>query len=227
FCCLRRSGVLVLVILLTEWPFGECQSTTKHNECIAGVPGIPGTPGTNGLHGPHGKDGKDGLPGEKGEKGERGQPGAPGPPGKIGPPGLRAESIPDRSVRQKAYAFHVGLKVAYPPIDSPIKFTKVFYNNQNVYNVETGKIVAPVDGLYFVTYHITVYSKNVHLSLRHNGNIVQHTYHVYSSATHQASGSAILNLMKQDEVWLQDVNGNNGLYADNDDDTTFSGFLIQ
>ncbi|CAH2225202.1 Adiponectin [Pelobates cultripes] len=228
---MSRNIFLVFILLISEWHSGECEPlTTRNNECVAGVPGIPGTPGTNGLHGPPGKDGKDGLPGERGEKGEIGRPGATGPPGKVGPPGIPgfpAKQETGELVKKNVYAFHVGLTTSAPPSGTPIKFTKVFYNDEKLYKVETGKFIAPVDGLYFFTYQITVYSKNVHITLRRNGNIVQYMYHVYSTSTHQASGSSILNLKKQDEVWLQDVDGNNGLYADSNDDSTFSGFLIQ
>lgn len=108
----------------------------------------------------------------------------------------------------------------------PIKFEKVFYNENNVYNVESGKVVSPVNGVYYITYHITVYGKNVHLTLKHNGQIVQYMYHVYSSHTQQASGASILAMKKGDEAWLEVYQDKNGLYADGDDDSTFSGFLI-
>ncbi|KAM8977635.1 adiponectin-like [Pelodytes ibericus] len=233
---MRFSSFLVLILLVREWHTGECQSsTTKHNECIAGIPGIPGSPGLPGQYGTPGRAGKDGLPGEKGEPGETGKPGNFGPPGKVGPPGAqgppglpgaRGEPGTGMSQKKNVHAFHVGLLQQSPPSNAPIKFAKVFYNEQNSYNVNTGKFKAPEDGLYFFTYQITVYSKNVHITLRHNDKIVQYMYQVYGSVTTQASGSSIVNLKKQDEVWLQDHNSNNGLYADNNDDSTFSGFLI-
>ncbi|KAM4796097.1 uncharacterized protein WCC33_001219 [Rhinophrynus dorsalis] len=236
---MKTFTFLVLTILAIEWYTADCEPTSsKHNECIAGVPGIPGTPGVNGLHGPPGRDGNNGEPGQKGDKGESGETGLPGPPGKVGPqgpwgspgaPGPRGEPGPQGiapSVMKTVFAFHVGLQSKYPPSNEPIKFQKVFYNEHNVYNTETGKFIAPVDGLYFITYQITVYSKSVHITLRHNDKIVQYMYHKYGSDTHQASGSSILKLKKWDGVWLIDVDGNNGLYADDNDDTTFSGFLL-
>ncbi|XP_053561549.1 adiponectin-like [Bombina bombina] len=224
---------LVLIALVSA---GHCQSVdTKHGSCTAGIPGIPGTPGTNGQHGPPGRDGKDGEPGPKADKGEAGERGPFGPPGKVGPPGnpgtqgRQGEPGPPgpvQHIKKTTYAFHVGLTKASPPSNVPIKFEKVFYNEQNIYNTKTGKFLAPVEGLYFFTYHVTVYSKNVHITLRHNSKIVQYMLHVYGSTTEQASGSSLLQLEKGDEVWLQDVDGNNGLYADSNDDTTFSGFLL-
>uniref|UniRef100_H3AZB2 C1q domain-containing protein n=1 Tax=Latimeria chalumnae TaxID=7897 RepID=H3AZB2_LATCH len=198
------------------------------DKCIAGIPGIPGTPG---QHGPVGRDGKEGPPGQKGEKGAQGPSGERGPsglPGKAGPPGqIGLPSLPGfGGSHQKLFAFHVGLQGNSPPSNTPIKFTKVFYNDQNVYNINTGKFTAPVSGIYFFTYEITVYNDNVWVTLRKNDNIIQYTYFVYYQKTSHTSGSSLLNLRKGDEIWLQVHDNANGLYSDSDDDTTFTGFLL-
>ncbi|XP_071990408.1 complement C1q and tumor necrosis factor-related protein 9A-like isoform X1 [Engystomops pustulosus] len=234
---MRRDSFLVAILLVTHGLLGNCDVAIKHNECNVGIPGIPGTPGLNGQHGPPGRDGKNGEPGPKGDPGMPGVPGPQGQPGKIGPPGptgptglpgiIGLPGLPGSTATKKAYAFHVGLTSAYPPADSPIKFPKVFYNEQNIYSTESGKFTAPVDGLYFLTYQITVYKTNVHITLMHDGKIVQYMYHVFNgSNTNQASGASILALKEGDEVWLEVVDSNNGLYADSNDDSTFSGFLI-
>ncbi|XP_063813096.1 adiponectin-like [Pseudophryne corroboree] len=233
---MRSFTFHVGILLVIQCLSGNSESTTKPNECIAGVPGIPGTPGLNGQHGQPGRDGKNGESGQKGDSGAPGEKGPQGPPGKVGPPGKDGvpgttgapglPGFPGPLGKRESYAFHVGLKSSSPSITGPIKFEKVFYNEKSLYNTESGKFTAPVEGLYFLTYHITVYNKNVHISLRHNGKIVQYMYHVYGSSTQQASGASILALTKGDEVWLEVVDGHNGLYADSNDDSTFSGFLI-
>ncbi|KAM4044324.1 complement C1q and tumor necrosis factor-related protein 9A-like [Anomaloglossus baeobatrachus] len=221
--------ISIAILVVTHCLLGKCEETTKH-ECCTGVPGIPGAHGLNGQHGPPGRDGKDGELGPKGDSGTPGQNGPQGPPGKTGPPGppglIGLPGFPGSPGTKKTFAFHVGLTSSSPSTDGPIKFPKVFYNAQTTYNTGSGKFTTPVDGLYFFTYQITVYNKNVHISLRHNGKIVQYMYHVFSSNTHQASGASILALKERDEVWLQVVGDNNGLYTDSDDDSTFSGFLI-
>ncbi|XP_068121107.1 adiponectin-like [Hyperolius riggenbachi] len=230
----RPMFLIVLFLVMMENPPGSCE---QQKECIAGIPGIPGTPGINGQHGVSGKDGKDGEPGPKGEKGETGERGPHGPPGKVGPPGIAGmpglagrpgpKGEPGSSSSRTSYAFHVGLKTASPSTIGPIKFEKIFYNDDELYNVETGMITSPVDGLYFLTFHITVYSKNVHLVLKHNGRSVQYMYHVSTpSATSQASGASILKMAKGEQAWLEVYQEKNGLYADSNDDSTFSGFLI-
>lgn len=170
---------------------------------------LPGKPGEQGPHGPPGKLGPPGA------TGMAGPPGAPGPKDESG-------SSPTRN----SYAFHVGLKTSNPGGGTPIKFEKVFYNEHNVYNIETGKLTSPVNGVYYLTYHITVYGKNVRIVLKHNKKTVQFMYHEYSSNTHQASGACILDMKKGDEAWLEVYGDNNGLYTDSNDDTTFSGFII-
>ncbi|KAM5180575.1 complement C1q and tumor necrosis factor-related protein 9A-like [Mantella aurantiaca] len=167
-----------------------------------------GNPGEYGLQGP---------PGKIGPQGVSGMPGLPGAPGLKGETG---------SSTRNSYAFHVGLKSSKPAGGKPIKFEKVFYNDYNVYNEVSGKIISPVDGVYYLTYHITVYGTNVHLILKHNGKNVQYMYHEYSSGTQQASGASILAMKKGDEAWLEVYQDRNGLYADSDDDSTFSGFII-
>lgn len=55
-----------------------------------------------------------------------------------------------------------------------------------------------------------------------------HTADMYQGAEDQASGGIVLELQKGDRIWLQSYGGEtyNGLYADPDDDTVFSGFLL-
>ncbi|XP_075707162.1 complement C1q tumor necrosis factor-related protein 2-like [Rhinoderma darwinii] len=236
FKVMRGVTFVAAILVVIHCLLGNCEVATKHNECNPGIPGIPGTPGQNGQHGPQGRNGKDGEPGPKGDPGEPGEKGPQGPPGKIGPPGSFGPvgmpgapgnpGLPGSGMARKLYAFHVGLTSSFPSIDGPIKFEKVLYNEQSIYNTGSGKFIAPVDGLYFLTYQITVYNKNVHITLKHNGKVVQYMYHVFSANTNQASGASILALKQKEEVWLEVVGKDNGLYVDTDDDSTFSGFLI-
>ncbi|XP_069495969.1 adiponectin-like isoform X2 [Ambystoma mexicanum] len=227
----------------------------RHKYCQGGIPGIPGIPGPYGPIGKDGKDGAPGQKGEKGDQGLTGENGGVGPQGKAGPSGLQGPQgplgpqgppglpghhgphgprgdqgppgspAPAAGSRAELYAFHVGLTTPYPPSNKPIQFKKVFYNDQNVYNTDTGKFKAPVKGIYFFTYQLTVYSKNAHLRLKKNDVVIQYTYQVVSSTT-QASGSSLLKLEKDDTIWLEDTESSSGLYVDSDDDTTFTGFLL-
>ncbi|NXK92112.1 ADIPO protein, partial [Formicarius rufipectus] len=204
--------------------------------CAKWMGGAPGYPGHNGLPGRDGKDGKDGLKGEKGDPGlpgSRGFPGSPGSPGMSGPPGapgpvgLKGEKGEAGFVRRSA--FSVGLTERPPAPNIPIRFSKVFYNEQGHYDASTGKFLCSVAGTYYFAYHLTVYLEDVKVSLYKKDKAVLFTYDQFqSNNVDQASGSVLLHLSSGDEVWLQVYgNGNNnGVYADNVNDSTFMGFLL-
>ncbi|XP_025964589.1 complement C1q and tumor necrosis factor-related protein 9A-like isoform X3 [Dromaius novaehollandiae] len=181
--------------------------------------GLPGPIGPTGDPGPKGNTGDLGPQGNPGVQGERGLKGDRGDKGNIG-----ATAVLPRS------AFSVGLTVGtkFPPSNRPIKFDKVLYNGLNDYNPTTGKFTCKYSGVYYFTYHITVYARNVRVALVKNGIKLLHTVDRYQGAEDQASGATILELQSGDEVWLQAHPGEafNGLFADEDDDTTFTGFLL-
>uniref|UniRef100_A0A665UQU2 C1q and TNF related 9 n=1 Tax=Echeneis naucrates TaxID=173247 RepID=A0A665UQU2_ECHNA len=224
----------LLLLLLVVWSVAQEQSQAKG--CVCGYPGIPGDPGHNGTPG---RDGRDGIGGEKGDrgpiglkgnKGELGLPGPQGPKGGFGNIGYRGDrGKGDAPVISKS-AFCVGLTALtkLPPANAPIRFDRVIYNQQNHYNLQTGRFTCSVAGAYYFTYHITVFSRNVKVVLMKNGAKIIHTMDNYQSSEDQAAGGAVLHLEVGDKVWLQVAGGElyNGLFADEDDDTTFSGFLI-
>ncbi|XP_067108009.1 complement C1q and tumor necrosis factor-related protein 9A [Osmerus mordax] len=211
-----------------------------------GLPGPPGLKGDVGPIGPEGPKGEIGDQGDRGIQGPLGPPGRPGPKGDFGPPGNKG-SIGyrgDRGARGESgekgekgdtfvlpkSAFSVGLteQSKLPPANSPIRFDKILYNRQNHYDPKTGRFTCVEAGAYYFTYHITVFSRNVKVALVKNGAKVIHTTDNYQSSEDQASGGTVLHLEVGDKVWLQVAGGElfNGLFADEDDDTTFSGFLI-
>lgn len=126
-------------------------------------------------------------------------------------------------------AFSVGLTERSPAPNVPIRFSKIFYNEQGHYDPSTGKFLCNVPGTYFFSYHLTVYLSDVKVSLYRKDKAVIFTYDQFqNNNVDQASGSVLLHLSSGDEVWLQ-VYGNgdkNGVYADNLNDSTFMGFLL-
>ncbi|NXL90746.1 ADIPO protein, partial [Alectura lathami] len=238
-------SLLLVALHLTELAADEGQPDPK-TPCANWMGGAPGYPGHNGLPGRDGKDGKDGLKGEKGDqgcannsqpqfcptglegppgaRGERGFPGTSGAPGLMGMKGEKGES---------AYiyrsAFSVGLTERSPHPNVPIRFTKIFYNEQNHYDASTGKFLCSIPGTYFFAYHLTVYLTDVKVSLYKKDKAVIFTYDQFrENNVDQASGSVLLHLSTGDEVWLQvyGEGNNNGVYADNVNDSTFMGFLL-
>ena len=211
-----------------------------------GLPGPPGLKGDVGPIGPEGPKGEIGYQGDRGIQGPIGPPGRPGPKGDFGPPGNKG-SIGyrgDRGARGESgekgekgdtfvlpkSAFSVGLteQSKLPAANAPIRFDKILYNRQNHYDPKTGRFTCAEAGAYYFTYHITVFSRNVKVALVKNSAKVIHTTDNYQSSEDQASGGTVLHLEVGDKVWLQVAGGElfNGLFADEDDDTTFSGFLI-
>ncbi|KAG7273918.1 hypothetical protein CRUP_011054, partial [Coryphaenoides rupestris] len=219
---------------------------------LKGIKGDFGPPGPKGLKGEIGPLGPEGPVGEFGPRGDRGiqgplgPPGRPGPKGDLGVPGhkgnigYRGERGGRGDAGEKGQkgdtfvipksAFSVGLteQTKLPTPEVPIRFNKIIYNQQNHYNPETGRFTCAEAGAYYFSYHITVFSRNVKVALVKNGVKFIHTVDIYQSGEDQAAGGAVLNLAVGDKVWLQVVGGElyNGLFADEDDDTTFSGFLI-
>ncbi|NWI32010.1 ADIPO protein, partial [Sula dactylatra] len=204
--------------------------------CANWMGGAPGYPGHNGLPGRDGKDGKDGQKGEKGEEGvqgPKGDQGEIGPPGQEGPRGFPGYPGQMGQKGEGAFiyrsAFSVGLTERAPHPKVPIRFSKIFYNEQNHYDASTGKFLCSIPGVYYFAYHLTVYLADVKVSLYKKDKAVIFTYDQFQkNNVDQASGSVLLHLNAGDEVWLQ-VYGEgdkNGVYADNINDSTFMGFLL-
>ncbi|XP_051874553.1 adiponectin-like [Pristis pectinata] len=204
--------------------------------CRNWMAGIPGSPGHNGIPGRDGRDGRDGAKGESGAtgepgpKGDEGVPGLPGLDGKEGLAGLPGDKG-EKGDSGYSYrsAFSVGLTTRNPVPNMPIKFSKIFYNDQKHYNEDTGKFSCPYSGVYFFSYHITVYTKDVKVGLYKNNKVIIFTYDQFqSNDVDQAGGSVAVHLDEGDEVWLQVYGDNtfNGIYADNNNDSMFTGFLL-
>ncbi|XP_051538848.1 complement C1q and tumor necrosis factor-related protein 9-like [Myxocyprinus asiaticus] len=211
-----------------------------------GLQGPQGIKGEVGPEGPEGPKGDIGFKGEKGLQGPLGPLGRPGPKGDLGNQGikgsigLRGEKGSKGNIGEQGpkgdmpeipkSAFSAGLSETskIPPANTPIRFDKILYNRQGHYDPQTGRFTCAISGAYYFTYHITVYSRNVKVALVKNGQRMIHTMDNYQSGEDQAAGGAVLDLEVGDKVWLQVADGElfNGLYADEDDDTVFSGFLL-
>uniref|UniRef100_A0A8C8RVQ6 C1q domain-containing protein n=1 Tax=Pelusios castaneus TaxID=367368 RepID=A0A8C8RVQ6_9SAUR len=221
---------------------GECGKSGPKGDI-----GPIGSPGEKGYEGDRGQTGKRGPKGYAGPPGVRGAPGVKGDPGvygKIGPPGKHGLSgFPGRKGEkgQKGNckesditAFSVGLQKrnSFPSSGSPVRFDKIFLNENKAYNVESGVFVANAGGIYYFSYHVSVSSKSLRGALFHNGKRIlqmssvrlgkQAAYNVC-----QLSGSIFIRLNEDDKIWLQVLNSSqNGLIADETTDSVFSGFLV-
>ncbi|KAJ8357051.1 hypothetical protein SKAU_G00198450 [Synaphobranchus kaupii] len=219
-----------------EEPVAHASKPDDRQACHMWMGGVPGTPGHSGLPGRDGRDGKEGLNGEKGIPGEPGAKGEPGDKGGDGPqgprgfpgnPGLKGDQV--ESALAPRSAFSVGLTSRVSAANVPICFDKLFYNEQRHYDDAGGKFLCAFPGVYFFTYHLTIYPRDTRVSLYRNDKAVMFTFDQFQENNlDQASGSIILRLEAGDKVWLQ-VYGeekHGGIYADNTNDSTFSGFLL-
>ncbi|KAJ8393043.1 hypothetical protein AAFF_G00069470 [Aldrovandia affinis] len=111
--------------------------------------------GPRGFPGPQGERGYQGHPGPKGPPGRDGPPGRTGVEGQRGPPGLRGENgMPGSDANVHRLAFSAAL--TYPHISAgTIVFNKVFINEGEFYNPQTGIFTAPLDGRYFFSAVLT------------------------------------------------------------------------
>ncbi|KAJ0065336.1 hypothetical protein NL108_007063 [Boleophthalmus pectinirostris] len=218
-----------------------------------GPVGIPGRDGRDGRKGEKGEKGETGSKGRVGPPGKTGERGVPGPPGKRGPVGDKGEVGPpggsgqdgqkgdkgERGIRGLGgvckcgsllpkSAFSVGITSSYPTEKMPIKFDKILFDEGGHYNPETGKFICAYPGIYYFSYDITLANKHLAIALVHNGQYRIKTFDANTGNHDVASGSTVIYLNPEDEVWLEIFySDQNGLFTDaGQADSLFSGFLL-
>ncbi|XP_072111781.1 uncharacterized protein [Mobula birostris] len=212
---------------------GEPGSTgLKGDKGVEGVKGNQGNPGicdcedgekgergNLGPIGPRGDKGDQGPMGEKGDTGEKGVKGEQGKEGEEGPPGPCGPTI------QSAFSAGRSAEDGLPNPFFPIPFTVIFYNNQGHFNPGVGVYIAPVNGTYVFSYHLSILTNPVKLGLFKNRKLIIKTANRVTQD--QASQTVIIHLVAGDKIWLQVKDSSfNGMHADQDTDSTFSGFLL-
>uniref|UniRef100_A0A8C6T3T4 Otolin 1b n=1 Tax=Neogobius melanostomus TaxID=47308 RepID=A0A8C6T3T4_9GOBI len=197
-------------------------------------PGLPGPPGQVGpvgfkgdkgiVLGPMGIPGTNGKHGIPGTVGVRGDPGIPGPKGEPGFPGPKGTSIVQR---RSAFSVGISPRKSFPPSGFPVRFDKVFYNEDNHFNVTTNSFTCIYAGIYVFSFHITVRNQPLRATLVVNGSRkVRIRDSLYGQDIDQASTLVVLPLNEGDQVWVETLRDWNGVYASTEDDSIFSGFLL-
>ncbi|XP_029302961.1 otolin 1b [Cottoperca gobio] len=230
---------------------GECgtfgERGQKGDRGDTGSPGIPGGMGIPGMNGKHGSPGPEGIRGDQGPLGPQGEPGfrgLQGPQGIRGPLGPKGDRgyhgmRGDRGFRgmkgtkgsgvQKRSAFSVGIspRKSFPPSGFPIRFDKVFYNEESHFNVTSNSFTCVYAGVYVFSFHITVRNQPLRATLVVNGSRrVRTRDSLYGQDIDQASTLVVLRLAVGDQVWMETFRDWNGAYASSEDDSIFSGFLL-
>uniref|UniRef100_A0A3B4FFZ5 Otolin 1 n=1 Tax=Pundamilia nyererei TaxID=303518 RepID=A0A3B4FFZ5_9CICH len=206
---------------------GECASYgEKGHKGEPGVRGDPGAPGPQGEPGVRGLEGPQGIRGIPGPRGERGYPGMRGERGFRGFKGAKGSGS---GVPQKHSAFSVGIspRKSFPPSGFPIRFDKVFYNEENHFNITSNSFTCVYPGVYVFSFHITVRNQPLRATLVVNGSRrVRTRDSLYGQDIDQASTLVVLRLAAGDQVWMETLRDWNGAYASSEDDSIFSGFLL-
>ncbi|KAJ3582941.1 hypothetical protein NHX12_000075 [Muraenolepis orangiensis] len=154
-----------------------------------------------------------------GPKGDRGYHGMRGERGHRGPNGAKGAGVP-----QKRSAFSVGISPSksFPPSGFPIRFDKVFYNEESHYNTTSHSFTCIHSGVYVFSYHITVRNRPLRSALVVNGSRrVRTRDSLYGQGIDQASTLLLLQLVVGDQVWLETMRDWNGAYASSEDDSIF------
>nr|XP_015803854.2 EMILIN-1a [Nothobranchius furzeri] len=103
----------------------------------------------SGPPGPRGERGEPGPQGPAGPQGRAGPPGREGKSGQVGPAGLRGvQGPPGSDAHVPRLSFSAALTRPVKKSET-IKFNKVFVNENDVYDPNTGIFTAPVSGKYF------------------------------------------------------------------------------
>ncbi|XP_060058407.1 otolin-1 isoform X2 [Erinaceus europaeus] len=191
----------------------------------SGPPGLPGAQGDSGVKGEKGEYGLPGPMGPMGPKGELGSKGVRGSIGKKGSRGLKGSKGEVARVMQSA--FSAALSKPLSPPNVPIKFDRVFYNDQGNYNPLTGKFNCSIPGAYVFSYHVTVRSRPATVSLvAWNKKQFKSRKPLYGHEIDRASLLTVLKLSAGDQVWLEVSKDWNGVYVSTEDDSIFTGFLL-
>lgn len=233
----------LMLALLTVVPMVSPESC-RGRSAIPGIPGVPGTHGSNGIDGKDGVKGDVGPPGqaddltEQGEKGEPGLPGnpgkagpkgpggPPGPPGPFGPKGAKGESGDYKTALKSAFSAARTSSVL-PRKEQPIRFEKVITNKSDHYEPKTGKFTCKIAGLYYFTYHATQRSNlcvNIMKGVGKGEKVLTFCDYVYS-IFQVTTGGVVLQLQKDESVWLETTEKNSLLVTEGAD-SIFSGFLL-
>ncbi|XP_036428413.1 complement C1q tumor necrosis factor-related protein 1 isoform X2 [Colossoma macropomum] len=180
---------------------------------------LKGEKGEVGQRGPYGKTGK------TGQMGPRGTHGLKGTKGSIGTPGEPCKSY--------YAAFSVGRKKALHSNDyyQTLVFDTELVNLYGHFNMFTGKFFCYVPGIYYFSLNVHTWNqKETYLHVMKNEQEMAILYAQPSDRSIMQSQSLMLELERDDEVWVRLFKGEreNAVFSD-DFDTyiTFSGHLIK
>lgn len=195
-------------------PHAQYQAVPQINITI-----LKGEKGDCGERGPYGKSGKAGQMGPWGETGLKGNKGDMGRPGE-----------PCKSYYA---AFSVGRKKALQSNDyyQTLVFDTELVNLYGHFNMFTGKFYCYVPGIYYFSLNVHTWNqKETYLHVMHNEREAVVLYAQPSDRSIMQAQSLMLELEREDQVWVRLFKGEreNAIFSDDFDTyVTFNGHLIK
>ncbi|OWK63998.1 Collagen alpha-1(VIII) chain [Lonchura striata] len=152
----------------------------------------------------------------------------PGIEGLKSPYGYKGKKGKAGGIVYEMPAFTAELLTPFPRVGVPVKFDKLLYNGRQNYNPQTGIFTCEIPGVYYFAYHVHCKGTNVWVALYKNNEPLMYTYDEYKKGfLDQASGSAVVQLMHGDKVYVQMPSEQAaGLYAGQYVHSSFSGYLL-
>ncbi|CAH2318592.1 complement C1q subcomponent subunit B [Pelobates cultripes] len=212
--------------------------------CSQGLHGIPGVPGPDGPDGRDGEKGEMGLPGTY--EGWNidvhvGDPGLPGNPGKVGPKGpVGDKGVPGPQgqkgmmgdsgeyMKTSLSAFSVlRQSTIFPRKEQAIRFDKIAASAGSHYDTRVGKFQCQIPGIYYFTYHASSRGNlclNIFKGKGKGIRVVGFCDQVHN-AFQVTTGGVVLQLKKDESVWLEPTE-KNSLLGTEGADSVFTGFLL-
>ncbi|KAF7650500.1 hypothetical protein LDENG_00125450 [Lucifuga dentata] len=180
------------------------------------------------------------LKGEKGDIGERGPYGKPGKAGHMGAPGPSgikgnkgSMGLPGEPCKSYFSAFSVARKKGLHSNDyyQTLIFDTELVNLYSHFNMFTGKFFCYVPGIYYFSLNVHTWNqKETYLHVMHNKREVVILYAQPSDRSIMQSQSLMLELERDDQVWVRLFKGEreNAIFSDEFDTyITFNGHLIK
>ncbi|XP_016102716.1 eosinophil peroxidase-like isoform X1 [Sinocyclocheilus grahami] len=155
----------------------------------------------------------------QGPPGPRGPSGEPGPQGVAGPPGPPGPPI-NTTGQQSAFFASVG--TILPVTAKVVVFNRVLYNGQNHYKQTSGQFFCQIPGVYEFQFSCIGTRTLGTVTLKKNLAVQLTAETINFNTRSLAEGSVVLNLQREDRVWIEASRGANGIGRS----SYFSGHIL-
>lgn len=240
---LWKTALVLAVVLGTVMLQENACPSPNGKDGEAGVPGRPGRPGqkgdrgdpglpikrtgVKGIKGYQGDPGATGEPGKVGYKGPRGPAGPPGEPGERGAKGAGADM---KALKRPAFSAAIDPLSGKVSPSGVVLFKRIITNQEQAYNGDTGKFTCAEPGLYYFTFQVISNGDLCLNIMKRDSQTTEAQVGFCDNNTRNQmqvnSGGTVLDLDKNDEVWIATSTKGNKLYEGSEANSVFSGFLL-